>query len=261
MCSRSVLSLSLSLQLAMFPFVEVSVRTLAGDARICDVLPNEYLCEAGERIGDAFDKPGHRVRLVNNHTNQVHTNPHAQPFRTCGRSFTVAFDWVSRWTPHMGRLLALADVPANGDAWPHHSADKLHAGSAYSTPYTRKTWAPSLGLDLKETVACLDLERCLAEPGFSRRVVVAIRRAGRYSCVAKLTVADVRNLLFVAEEAQLHTGPSMRLAGKMLDVYLRGVGLKPSRRRYTQKSAPRPEVPLHRRLRGLKARARQGLLG
>jgi len=89
----------------------------------------------------------------------------------------------------------------------------------------------------------------------------AIRRAGRYSCVAKLTVADVRNLLFVAEEAQLLTGPSMRHAGKMLDVYLRGVGLKVTRRRYSHKAAPRPEAPLHRRLRGLKAHARQGLLG
>ena len=245
----------------MSPFVEVSLRTLAGEAQNCHVLLHDYLSEAGRRIGEAFDRPCHRVRLLSDRDHQVYSNPHAQPFRTGERSFTVVFDWVTQWAPGAGRLPALANAPANDEAWPQQSADKLHAGSAYSTSYTRKEWAPSLGMTLKETVTVLATERRLVEGGLPRGLVGAIQRASRCGSIPRLTVADVRNLLFVTERAQFCTGCSMRLAGNMLDVYLRGTGLKPTRRRYSQKSAPRPEAPLYQRLRDARARAREGLLG
>ena len=80
----------------------------------------------------------------------------------------------------------------------------------------------------------------------------AIDRLGRCSEIAKLNVASAQNLLYVAEQARLCEGLfSMRLAGDMLEVYLRGIGLKHTRRRYMQKSAKR--LDLHGRLSKLQA--------
>jgi len=244
---------NLALHLAMFLLVEVTLRSLSGESRVCAVMPHEQLCAATPRIGDIFEKPNHRVRLVSNSTGQVHVLPQSQPFVTGDRSFTVVFHWVSRWMPGLGRLPALADRAADDDDWPQHSADQLHAGSAYSTPYTRQRWAPRLGMTLKEAVNVLVTERRHAGDHLPRGLVGAIRRVGRCSNITKLTVASARNLLYIAEQARLCGGLSTRLAGDMLDVYLRGVGLKSTRRRYTRKSPKRPEVPLHVRVRNLKA--------
>ena len=238
----------------MCRLVEVTVRCLSGKSHDMFVMPDAFLGSVTPHIGNIFHKPRYPVRFVSDSTGQVHVLPQSQPFVTGDRSFTAIFlPWVSRWMPGLGRLPALADRAANGDDWPQHSADQLHAGSAYATPYTREKWAPRLGLNLKEAVNVIIGERRRTEHQLPRGLVSAIGRAGRCSGIAKLTAASARNLLYVAEQARLCEGLSMRLAGDVLEVYLRGIGLKHTRRRYTQKSAKRPEVPLHRRLRKLQA--------
>jgi len=235
----------------LFPKVEVALRSLSGELRVCAFLPYLHLCSVTQYIGEVFNKPNHRVRLVSDSTGRVHVLPHAQPFSTGERSFTVIFlPWVSRWMPGLGRLPALANSAANGDDWPQQSIDQIHAGSAYTTPYTRQRWAPRLGLTLKEAVNVLVVAQRDVEEPLPRGLAGAIGRASR---CRGLTLASARDLLHIAEQVRLCEGSSMQLAGDMLEVYLRGIGLKPTRRRYTQKSPKRAEVPLHVRVRKLKA--------
>jgi hypothetical protein len=162
----------------------------------------------------------------------------------------------------MGPLAAILNEPAN-EGWPSQGVDRTYAGSAYSTPYTRKRWAPGYGLSLQEAVKVLVTEMRAhhsSEPHqrLPRELEHAIWRVSSYGRLDRLTPAKVKHMIAVVELAKDSTEDlkvSMSMAIRGLELILQGTGLKPVRYRYTRKSRPRKEVLLEKRLSALKRKA------
>ena len=240
----------------------VNLHTPGGEERTCLVDSNEPLGAVVDRIGDLFSRPRHVVKLVNDRTLQISAASHDTPFKSGDdNDFTVVFRWANQWC-FLGPLPAIANEPANA-GWPLQSVDTLYAGSAYATPYTRQAWAPRYGMTLQETLQGLaaearDHQRKLPVKPLPRGIETAIRRASSYGRISKLTCAKVKQMLHIVDFVRNcdELGAGVRMAGRSLELFLEGTGLKPVRYRYTRKSLPRKVAPLTRRLSDVKRNAR-----
>ena len=235
---------------------DVTFHTIGGEFRTLQVWRNVPLRNVAVRTGDVFGKPRHLVKLVSDKTMRVVSGGDEYPFLFPGDTlFTVVFSWKSQWEPGLGQLPALSDTPAHAK-YDYNGVDKQYQVSSYTTPYT-KSFQPGYSMNFTEIVSALTpaLTQMIFHPArMPPNLVLEVMHARRCKTTAKLTPTMVRKFLRInmLAKSSIEFPPSCREVFHQLDLFLQGTGLEVTRRRYRQKSKPRPTLSLETRLRTMK---------